>query len=333
MNSAAPTDDALLQHASHSIAVGSKSFAAASRLFDPVTRSGAVMLYAWCRHCDDVIDGQQSGHDAVALSREEAQRRLAVLQAQTQAVYAGEPVTEPAFQAFAHVVRRHAIAQAYALDHLAGFEMDVLEREYHSIDDTLHYCYHVAGVVGLMMAQVMGAQDEPTLDRACDLGLAFQMTNIARDIVEDAGNGRCYLPRQWLDELQIPREHLADPRHRAGLAILARRLVDQAEPYYASAQAGLTALPWRSAWAVATAAAVYRQIGIKVRRSGEQAWDGRVSTSRGEKIGAVLTGAWRVITSRGRVWPARSTALWQRPRPACATDLHAGPATGPASAP
>lgn len=331
MSTSAP-DPALREHAEQSIAVGSKSFAAAAKLFDERTRRSAVMLYAWCRHCDDVIDGQQAGHDAVSITPQEAQRRLALLQAQTHAVYAGVPASEPAFAAFAEVVREHDIPEHNALEHLAGFEMDVLDRRYHTQDDTLQYCYHVAGVVGLMMARVMGSHDPRTLDRACDLGLAFQLTNIARDIVEDARIGRCYLPAQWLEELNIPLQDLAAPEHRPAVAVLARRLVDLAEPYYASAQAGLAALPWRSAWAVATAAAVYRQIGVKVVAAGSHAWDTRVSTSKAEKLAAVSQGWWRAVSARWRQWPKRSTQLWNRPRPPCAEALGATPATERASA-
>lgn len=313
-------DETLFDHASRSIAVGSKSFAAASRLFDPETRSSAVMLYAWCRHCDDVIDGQEAGHGAMPVAQEEVDQRLAGLIAQTQAVYAGLAVHHPAFSAFREVVIQHRIGETHALEHLSGFAMDVQQRQYQEIEDTLDYCYHVAGVVGLMMAQVMGVSDARTLDRACDLGMAFQLTNIARDIIEDAGVGRCYLPRAWLQELSIPQQHFAEPQYREALSLLARRLVDMAEPFYVSAQAGLTALPWRSAWAVATASGVYREIGVQVKARGSRAWDARVSTSKLDKIRLVVKGLWRVISSRGRRWPDRPSGLWQRPRHACPAD-------------
>lgn len=307
-------DQQLVDHALQSIAVGSKSFAAASKLFDPLTRRSAVMLYAWCRHCDDVIDGQEAGHDATVVSPAEVRERLAGLIARTHDVYAGIPAQTPAFAAFKDVVYRHGIRRDYALDHLAGFAMDVNERDYRSIEDTLEYCYHVAGVVGLMMAQVMNVSDDATLDRACDLGMAFQLTNIARDIVEDASVGRCYLPADWLAEIGIPRDRLAEPEYRQRIAVLARRLLDMAEPFYESAQAGLAGLPWRSAWAVATARGVYREIGIKVREAGAQAWDSRQSTSKLDKLRRVAAGAWQATISRGKRYPPRPPDLWKRPR-------------------
>lgn len=321
----------LLAHAERSIALGSKSFAAAARLFDPATRRSAVLLYAWCRHCDDVIDGQQAGHDAVPLAPELARRRLLELQAETDAACHGAQVSQPAFAALREVARLHRIPTHEPFDLLAGFAQDVAGQRYRSLEDTLGYCYHVAGVVGLMMARVMGVREPAVLDRACDLGLAMQLTNIARDIVDDAKVGRCYLPTHWLEELGIPSRGLADAQHRQALALLAQRLVDHAEAYYASAQAGLAALPWRSAWAVATAAVVYRQIGMKVRRAGTRAWDGRLSTSKLEKLAAVLTGLCRTLTRRWRRYPARDPQLWQRPHSVLAAGHHDAPAVAPAS--
>ena len=322
--------EALLDHATRTIEAGSKSFAAAARLFAPDVRRSVLMLYAWCRHCDDVVDGQELGFAAGAQRRHDPARELARLEEQTRRAYAGEALGEPAFAAFQEAALRHAIPQRFAFDHLAGFAMDVEGARYETIDDTLRYCYHVAGVVGLMMASIMGAQDAEVLDRACDLGLAFQLTNIARDIIEDAGAGRCYLPAQWLREAGIPPDEIAQPRHRWALAKLAARLVEHAEPYYDSALAGIAALPLRSAWAIATARHVYRQIGIEVRRRGPWAWDRRVSTSRAAKLALLAKGSLTALGSRAARRPAaqrvRPPQLWQRPGRVPAADHRAAPA-------
>ncbi|WP_312046216.1 15-cis-phytoene synthase CrtB [Erwinia sp.] len=306
-------NEALLSHATETMAAGSKSFDTAAKLFDPATRRSALMLYAWCRHCDDVIDDQQLGFQAVA-AQSTPLERLETLKALTLRACAGEPMSDPAFAAFQEVALAHAIPQQQAFDHLEGYAMDVRGDLYHTLDDTLRYCYHVAGVVGLMMARVMGVRDEAVLDRACDLGLAFQLTNIARDIVEDAGNGRCYLPIGWLAEAGLTLENYAEPARREQLAKVAQRLVAAAEPYYASAEAGLAGLQLRSAWAIATARGVYREIGIKVDRAGREAWDRRQGTSKAEKLGLLAGGAVRALASRvKRSAPPRSAALWQRP--------------------
>ncbi|KQQ88097.1 phytoene synthase [Massilia sp. Leaf139] len=318
----------LLEHATETIKVGSKSFAAAARLFDAPTRRSVLMLYAWCRHCDDVVDGQELGFGAAPTSGHDPQAELAQLVEQTRRAYAGETMRDPAFAAFQEVALRHAIAERYAFDHLAGFGMDVDAVHYETIEDTLRYCYHVAGVVGLMMAQIMGAKEPRVLDRACDLGLAFQLTNIARDIIDDAGIGRCYLPAQWLREAGIPPQELALPRHRVALAKVAARLVDHAEPYYASSMDGIKALPLRSAWAIATARNVYRQIGIEVKARGPAAWDERVGTSRAMKLMLLAKGGVQALLSRLRPVRPRPGGLWQRPAAQVPAPGHAGPAAG-----
>jgi phytoene synthase len=320
-------DPALLAHATQTIEVGSKSFAAAARLFPADVRRSVLMLYAWCRHCDDVIDGQELGFNTHQV--DDAAGQLARLEELTRRAYAGEAMPDPAFAAFQEVALRHAIDPRFAFDHLAGFGMDVQDAHYETIDDLLRYCYHVAGVVGLMMASIMGVQDAATLDHACDLGLAFQLTNIARDIVEDAQAGRCYLPAQWLREAGIAPHELAQPRHRMALARLAARLVDHAEPYYASASSGIAALPLRSAWAIATARNVYRQIGIEVKRRGPHAWDERVGTSKAAKLRLLARGGVSALTRRWRTSPARPAQLWQRPDATSSEALRrAAPAAG-----
>jgi phytoene/squalene synthetase len=183
---------------------GSKSFAAAARLFDPSTRASAYLLYAWCRHCDDQTDDQELGFGASRLQASEGRLRLDRLRAQTLRTLSGEPVDDPIFAGLQRVVADSEIPHRYPLEHLDGFLMDIEGRQYRSFGDTMEYCYHVAGVVGVMMAYVMGVRDEPTLDRATDLGLAFQLTNICRDVMEDAKVGRVYLPRDWLDEAGVP---------------------------------------------------------------------------------------------------------------------------------
>lgn len=307
--------EATLAAAERAIAEGSKSFAAAARLFDRRTREGAVLLYSWCRHCDDVVDDQRLGFRTDGRpSTRDAGERLAGLIDDTRRALAGEPTSHPAFAALQTVVARHGLPARYPLQHLDGFRMDVEGRGYRVVGDTLDYAYHVAGVVGVMMAYVMGVRDEATLDRASDLGLAFQLTNIARDVVEDAQVGRVYLPAAWLAEAGIPLDEIAAARHRPALAGVARRLVVSAEPYYASAGIGVAALPLRSACAIATARGLYRRIGLEVVARGPLAWDRRVSTSKMQKLGHVVVGVAAALASRaGTRDRAPRLGLYARP--------------------
>jgi phytoene synthase len=291
--------DPVLVAAHQAIRQGSKSFALASRLFDGDTRNRATLLYAWCRHCDDVIDGQYLGegaHDWGGLPAD----RLARLTTMTDMALAGVATGEPAFDALARVAREVRLPPRYAHDLLEGFRMDVEWRAIESEARLLTYCYHVAGCVGVMMALVMGvpASDHATLARASDLGLSFQLNNVARDVAEDAARGRCYLPSDWLAAEGLTAANHNEPAHREPLHRVVSRLVDLAERYEASAVHGIPALRNRQAWAVLSAAHIYGDIGRKVRGSGPAALEGRTFTRRREKLFAVAT--------------ALPEALWKR---------------------
>jgi phytoene synthase len=304
-----PGRDAIVATAGESIARGSRSFAAASKLFDPKTRERAWLLYAWCRRCDDIVDGQDHGHGMTRVADPAA--RLAEARERTAAALAGHWVGDSAFDALRIVAAETGMPHRFAWDLIDGFALDAEDWRPQTEDDLLRYCYHVAGVVGCLMAVVMGVapDDEAVLDRACDLGLAFQLANIARDIGEDAEAGRCYLPAAWLAEVGLT---AADPMaDRDALAILSTRLADRAEGYESSARGGAAALSFRSAWAVLAAADIYGGIARKVRARGPQAWDSRTTTSGSEKLGAIVK-AWG--QAKRRAPTPRPAGLWTRPR-------------------
>ena len=221
---------ALLAHSEGVIAQGSQSFAGAARLLPAAQREGAQLLYAWCRWCDDVMDGQELGHGATALTADDRRERLAGLEHDTRAALAGAPAAAPAFAALARVAGVTGLSERWPLEHLrAGFALDVEPQPFADLPALLGYCWGVAGVVGVMMARVMGVaeNDLPTLRRAQDLGLAFQLTNIARDVAEDARNGRVYLPADWLAEAGLAPEPsaLLDPANAEAVSAVSMRLV------------------------------------------------------------------------------------------------------------
>jgi phytoene synthase len=175
----------------------------------------------------------------------------------------------------------------------------------------LRYCYHVAGAVGVMMATVMGvpASDDDTLDRACDLGLAFQLANIVRDVAEDDAAGRCYLPAEWLADAGVPSGELIRPGHRPALVAMVARACALARGYEASARVGAARLPFRQRWAIVSAANIYGAIGRQVEQLGAHAWDQRVRTTRTQKLGFLLSAAAEAM----RPVPAGAAAALPRP--------------------
>jgi phytoene synthase len=294
---------------------GSRSFAAASQLLDEATRESAHMLYAWCRYCDDQIDSQQLGFAAEEQPLS-GSTRLEHLEQQTRRALAGETVQHPAFEALCRVVERHEIPHRYPLELLQGFGMDVAQTSYADLEDTLLYCYRVAGVVGVMMAYVMGVKERGTLVRAADLGIAFQLTNIARDVMDDARLGRIYLPSQWLSEAGVPPGEIMAAEYRSAVFTVVKRLLDEAELYYDSAAEGLPQLGWRAAWGIATARAVYRDIGRIVIERGPAAWDGRAIVAPGRKAVGAIQGLSQAITAVtvGQWLPVKQrTGLWTMP--------------------
>ena len=257
--------------------------------FAPDAREGAAMLYAWCRHCDDVTDGSVLGFGQS--SRGLAADRVARLKEQTRQAFRGETeCLDSPFQAMARVARKHAIPEVYAMDLLQGMEHDACGNRIEDLYALEKYCYQVAGTVGLMMCSVMGLKNSRALQNAVDLGIALQLTNIVRDIGDDHRAGRIYLPLEWLRQEGVREECLMDEGFAEARFRMASRLLAIADDRYASGMRGLRDLPWRAALAVAIAAQVYRAIGSKVLRTGSRAWESRVALHRVEKAKAATLG-------------------------------------------
>ena len=278
------TRDEIVAGARDAIHHGSKSFRAASRLFDRTTRERAWMLYAWCRHCDDVCDGQVFGFGRGAGGD------VAALRDNTHRAVAGQEMEELPFRALAQLHRERPIPERFLDDHLRGFELDQGDWQPADEAELIRYCYYVAGAVGCMMAIVMDvpADDEETLGHAADLGIAFQLSNIARDIREDHDAGRYYVPAVWLEELGAEREALFEPQNAEALAAIARRLVERVEYYEDRARMGVGRLPFRSRLAVLSALRIYGAIGRRVAELGGAAWDERVTIGKARKLAFVV---------------------------------------------
>jgi phytoene synthase len=283
------------------IAKGSKSFSLAAKLFAPETRDAAFFLYGWCRYCDDQID--EAGKSAVT---NDLDQRLTALRDRTVSAFSFTAQVEPVFVALQYIAHRYAIPSHYALELIEGMAMDVRRTRYATLNELLLYCYRVAGTVGLMMSHVMGLRNEHALRHAADLGIGMQLTNIARDVTEDAAMGRIYLPLQWLREAGIEPDEISDAAHREKLAALTARLLREAERYYRSGDAGLWHLSFRSACAVAAARHVYSEIGCLLLQRGARAWDQRTYVTGARKLRVVT----RAILGLIRSLPARVAQPW-----------------------
>lgn len=266
----APAD---LAHCEAMLRAGSKSFQAAGRLLPRHLRPSITALYAFCRLADDLIDDNPAGAEAGLI---ELRRRL-------DALYAGHPEDHPVDRAFATTVVRHGIPRRVPDLLLEGFVWDEQGRNYESFSEVVAYAVRVASTVGVMMTLIMGPRDRLTLARACDLGVAMQLTNIARDVGEDARNGRCYLPSAWLARVQA-RPDTFSP----ALAGLVKQLLDEAETLYDRADTGIRRLPWSARLAIRAASRIYRAIGPVIARNGYDSVSQRAHTSTWQKVWLLL---------------------------------------------
>ncbi len=253
---------------------GSKSFFAASLLLPARVRYPARALYAFCRVADDEVD---LGADPLAAA-DALRRRL-------DAVYAGQPADIVCDRALASVVQAHAIPRALLDALIEGFVWDAQGRRYETLAEVEDYAARVAGSVGAMMALIMGVRARQVLARACELGVAMQLTNIARDIGEDARNGRLYMPRRWLAGAGIDADAwLAAPHFDARIGALTARLLAAADRLYERAEHGIAALPRDCRPAIRAARLVYAEIGVQLRRSGLDAVSQRSVVPTGRKL-------------------------------------------------
>lgn len=259
---------------------GSKTFFAASLLLPREMRLAAYAIYAFCRYSDDAID--VAGGDRAALLS--LQRRLALL-------YDGRPADHFADRAFADVADRCAIPVELPEALLEGFAWDVEGRRYRTLDALEEYAARVAGAVGAIMACLMGARSREALARATDLGTAMQLTNIARDVGEDARAGRLYLPLDWLNEAGVDiEEFLVRPRHSPALGAVIARLLDRAAILYARGAAGISFLPPDCRAAIGAARLIYADIGREIASRGFDSVTARAVVPKRRKL-ALLASA------------------------------------------
>ena len=276
---------------------GSKTFFAASLALPHAVRQPATALYAFCRMADDAID--HGTHHEAALR--DLHRRLDL-------IYAGVPADIAADRAFADCALHFAIPKQFPQALLEGFEWDAIGRRYEDLPSLRAYGVRVAGTVGAMMAMIMNVRERGLVARACDLGVAMQFTNIARDVGEDARNGRLYLPLQWMREAGLdPAAWLARPVFSRPLAQVVERLLAEAEALYARSDSGLTQLPPACRPGMFAARLLYAEIGHEVARRGFDSVSRRAVVPWHRKA-RILADAWVAAKGQRAAAPAPDLA-------------------------
>ncbi len=231
-----------------------------SFMFLPPNRRRAITaLYAFCREVDDVVDECQD--------LQIASTKLAWWRQEVAKLYAGKP-EHPVTQALLPVIAEFAVPQEQLLEIIDGMEMDLQQSRYLDFKALSLYCYRVASVVGLLAAEIFGYQDRKTLKYAHDLGMAFQLTNIIRDVGEDARRGRVYLPMDELKRFEVPVADILNARHSDNFRKLMEFQIERAEQFYAQAMSMLPAVDRKTQRPGLVMAAIYRTLLEEIKNDG-----------------------------------------------------------------
>ncbi len=264
-----------------------RTFFFASHLLGQTHAARAATLYAFCRHVDDLADEAADVETAAA-----------ELSTVSHALKTGHS-NDPRVAAMLALQQETRMAALPALALVEGVASDLHTVRVADEDELIRYAWRVAGTVGLMMCNVLDVHDPRAAPFAVDLGIAMQLTNIARDVGEDARMGRRYLPTSWIGAVEPVAIAAPDLALQRSLEGATKRLLALADRYYASGEAGLGFLPLRARFGIFSAARMYRAIGGRIAADGHRSWAQRAVIGSAGKVGhASLAAALMAIQPR-----------------------------------
>lgn len=250
-----------------------RTFFLASRLLPPDRRRAIHAIYAYCRIADDIADNA-SDSAAAAGALDAWEREI-------------DAPRDPVAVAFAMARARFGVPEGPVRELLDGVRMDLVPSRYETWDDLRLYCYRVAGTVGLMVAPILGCQDEAALPRAVEMGIAMQLTNVLRDIGEDARQGRLYLPLDELAAFGCDPEAILAGRPSGRFRELLAFEMARARALYAASRRGLPALSPAGRLTALAGSELYAAILDRIEENGYDVFATRAHLSRSHKVGAL----------------------------------------------
>ena len=231
----------------YSIRNNSKSFFFASIFLNKEAFTDCSNLYKFCRYVDDIVDENYDNKRKIIYGLERSLKKNTYKK--TLSIFS--------------LIKKKTIRIENVLELIQGVKLDLENTPIKKKSDLINYSYLVAGSVGIMMCDILKCKEKYAYNFAVDLGIAMQLTNIARDILEDAKIGRIYIPKSWLNLNCLEISKLSD-KSMADLRLVTKRIIILSEEYYSSAMKGLAFLPLRARYAILISLKLYRQIGIKI---------------------------------------------------------------------
>jgi phytoene synthase len=294
---------AAFEHARRLTAHYSKSFYLSACMLPAEKRWATFAIYGFCRYADNLIDKQRNRRVSEII------RETEFLAEELATAYRTGESEHPIIRPFIVVAQRCRIPIQYPLDLLNGVQMDVQTKRYKTFDDLHVFCYRVAAVVGLMITHVLGYTNDEAFIYAEKLGIAMQLTNILRDIQEDKGMGRIYLPLEELDRFGCRERDIIEERMTPPLRELMKFQVQRAHAYYETASNGITMLKPDSQFAIYSASRIYRGILKRLEARNYNPFLGRVFVPPHRKLGILLQEVIRtkILVAQERLVPSLST--------------------------
>lgn len=272
-----------------------KTFYFATRFLPRKKQRGIFAVYALCRFMDNLVDNLEDMVEQKGIEEHQVASFADAWKHKLLDTYQGKSFEHPILMALSDVLRSYQIDVKFPLDLLDGVTMDLRKKRYATFEELYEYCYKVASVVGLMTSEIFGYSDKAALEHAEALGIAMQLTNILRDVKEDAQMGRIYLPQEELAAFGVSENDILENRFTPEFKALIRFQVDRAKHYYDEADKGIVMLSRDSRMPVALARYNYARILDKIVEIDYNVFKGRVYLTGLQKLKSVPRAAMRIF--------------------------------------
>ncbi|WMC20249.1 MAG: squalene/phytoene synthase family protein [Enterobacteriaceae bacterium PSpyr] len=264
---------------------GSLNFSFSSFFLNKVIKKNILILYSWCRYCDDITDNEILGFKKKKFNIKNKILNIHNFILNTKKIYCNLNIKEYHFNNFKKIIYKYNISSIYIFYHIKGYLIDLKKKKHNIFKDILNYCYFIAGVIGIIIINIFIKNfNYNLLNNACNLGIAFQLTNISRDIIIDYKNKRCYLPNYLFNQFNLNNFNYFKKKNRKYLYMIIKKIINKSKLYYNLSFNSLYMLPVKLSLPILISYKLYNKICIKIFLNKKKSWNKRQKNSLIEKI-------------------------------------------------